>query len=290
VRVFDQAGNLLKEFLAFGSTFKGGVDVAVGDVNGDGKNDIAAAMSYNGSQVKIFKNTSSGSIPFTPLTFSTLSSFYPFGSGFKGGAVVELADMGTPVTISGKKQLNTTLDGKAEIIVGNEAGMRSTVKVFACPTATAATLVRTFLPFSSTFRGGLSLDVARVNDADLVPDIIVGAGNGGNSRVEIWSGANPNVLIKGFNAFTAADTPSFNAPLRVAALDGDSDGIAESILAAQGSDGTAAEIRRFDALTGQLVDAIFESDFDSIFAGNAIDDFCGAYFVSALKNRQSSLT
>src|SRR4029434_4943888 len=27
VRVFDQSGNLLKEFLAFGSTFKGGVDV-----------------------------------------------------------------------------------------------------------------------------------------------------------------------------------------------------------------------------------------------------------------------
>ena len=56
IRVFDINGTMLTEFLAFGSSFLGGVDVAVGDVTGDGLNDIAASMTYNGSQVVVFQN------------------------------------------------------------------------------------------------------------------------------------------------------------------------------------------------------------------------------------------
>jgi hypothetical protein len=276
VRVFDQAGNLLTQFNAFAKTFKGGVDVAVGDFNGDGKNDIAAAMSYAGSQVKLFRNTSSGAIPYSPITFVAHSSFFPFGSSFKGGATVELADMGTPISPGGVKQLNSAVfDGKAEVIVGNGPGMRSTVKVFAHFSGKPVA-VRTFRPLGATFRGGLSLDVARI-DGDLVPDIIVGAGNGGASRVEIWSGANPNVLLRGFNAFTAADTPSFNAPVHIAAGVPNGNGIAETILAAQGSDGATRQIRRFNALTADLVDAFFETS----------PDFSGAYFLATLNVGQA---
>jgi hypothetical protein len=277
VRIFNQSGVLLKQFFAFHSTFKGGVDVAVGDVNGDGMNDIAAAMSYAGSQVKLFQNTSS-SYSYAALSFSASSGFYPFGSSFKGGAVVELADMGTPVTIGGTKRLDSCIfDGKAEIIVGNESGMRSTVKVFAFFGASPKpTLVRTFLPFSSTFRGGLSLDVDRVN-ADLVPEIIVGAGPRGNSQVEILDGKTAGIIVT-FRAFSIGETTSYNAPVEVAALDDDGDGIAEFILAVQGCDGNTRQIRRFNALTGELVDTVFENHAD----------FAGAYFIATLKRRPQS--
>jgi hypothetical protein len=67
-----------------------------------------------------------------------------------------------------------------EIIVGNEAGMRSTVSVFDY-TGPVATQVRSFLPLANNFRGGISIDVARVN-GDLIPDIIVGAGNQGHAE------------------------------------------------------------------------------------------------------------
>ena len=190
VKVFDQSGNLLYSFMPYAKTFKGGVNVAIGDINGDGKNDIVTAMSYNGNQVKVFRNTSSAaSLAFTAFG----SSFTPFGTAFKGGAVVVAADLGQPKTVGKTKSLDSSvLDGKAEIIVGNGSGMRSTIKEFTYfGTSSTATLVRTLLPFSPTFRGGISLDVANLNDdgpigpAGNIPDIIVAAGNGGNSQVQV---------------------------------------------------------------------------------------------------------
>jgi uncharacterized repeat protein (TIGR01451 family) len=286
VKVFDQSGNLLYSFLAYANTFKGGVNVAVGevvrDMDGVVRNEIITAMSYNGNQVKVFKNTSSGPVPFTPLSFTTFSSFNPFGTSFKGGAVVAAADLGTPKTVGTVKSLDSSaLDGRAEVIVGNGSGMRSTVKVFTYfGSSSTATLVRTFLPFSATFRGGISLDVANVNDdgpvgpAGDIPDIIVAAGNGGSSQVQVLNGINGNIL-SGFTAYAPPDAPSTNAPVHVAALDEDGDGTADFILTAQGTDGATRIIRKFDALTGDLVDQFMESSAD----------FCGAYFLETILHR-----
>jgi hypothetical protein len=204
---------------------------------------------------------------------TAFSSFTPYGSTFKGGATVRAADLGSPVTVGGVKKLDSTsLDGRAEVIVGNGSGMRSTIKVFTYFGASStATLVRTFLPFSSTFKGGVSIDVARVN-ADAVPDIIVAAGNGGASQVQVLNGITGTIL-NGFTAYAPPDTPSTNTPVHVAALDQNGDGIADFILTAQGTDGATRKIRKFDALTAQLVDQVMEHSAD----------FCGAYFLATLK-------
>ncbi len=278
IKIFDQAGNLLKEFLAFSSSFVGGVDIAVGDVDGDGWNDIAVAQNYNGNQVTVFRNAQNPTPTFTKFK----NSFYPFGSSYKGGASVELADMGTP---TGSSQLDSTQpDGKAELIIGSETGKAPTVQVRGYfGSATTPTVMRTFFPFTPTFRGGMSLDVAPVGLNDLVPDIIVGAGNGGASQVQILDGVTGAVLLN-FLAFTSGDTPSYNAPLDVAAVDNDGNGFAEAILVAQGSDGTANEIRKFDSQSGALLSSLSESAFDSIFQGNPINDYFGAYFVAPLVN------
>ena len=157
-------------------------------------------------------------------------------------------------------------DGNEEIIVGNGPGMRSTVNIFDLSPQTPA-VVRTLSPFADDFRGGVSLDTVRVN-ADAIPDVIVGAGNRGNSAVEVWDGR----LGARMAAFQAYDDASRNAPVRVAGFDTDSDGIADWILTVQGTDGKSREIRRFDPLTGSLVDAVLESD----------EDFFGAYFLDVL--------
>ena len=60
--------------------------------------------------------------------------------------------------------------------------------------------------------------------------------------------------------------PAANAPVHVAAVDTNVDGIADLIFAAQGTDGTTRRIRKFDALTDQLVDQVIESSAD--FSGN----------------------
>ena len=45
VRVYTQNGGLLTSFQPYGSTFNGGVQVAVADVDGDGLNDIITVPS-----------------------------------------------------------------------------------------------------------------------------------------------------------------------------------------------------------------------------------------------------
>ncbi len=259
IRVFNQSGVMLTEFLAFASSFTYGVDVAVGDVDGDGLNDIAAAQSYNGSQVVLFRNTGSSFVHYK-------SEFYPFGSTFKGGATVELADMGT--FSNGTVVNGSTPDGKAEIVVGNEAGMSPTVRVFDY-TGSSAKVVRTFNPFTPTFQGGLSLDAARV-DGDLIPDIIVGTGNGGGSNVEVDNGISGALVLSAFNAYSSATTLSSNAPVRLAAVDQDGDGRTDIIVTGQGTDGTTRKIRSFDPLSGEPKGEFVESH----------PDFCGAYFVA----------
>jgi len=289
---------LLEEFLAFPATFTGGVELAVGDVNADGQKDIIAAMSYNGNQVKVFRNPA-GTVPGNPTPFNAaynfgtatavataFSTFTPYGTTFKGGATVKAADMGT--VIGGTtKTLNNTPDplanlnaDRAEIIVGNGAGMSTSIQIWGFyplpgPTTTSAVAfkLRTFAPFSSTFRGGVSLDVARVN-MDAVPEILVATGNGGGSVVKVLNGVN-GAVIKQVTAFPSSYTPSYNAPVHVAAVDENGDGIADFFFAAQGTDGTTRKIRKFnfDPLNPKAVDEIMETSAD----------FRGAYFLAALK-------
>jgi len=276
IKVFNLHGQPLThqgerlEFLAFGSTFQGGVDVATGDVDGDGLVDIVAGMSFGGSQVVVFRNTGTAEAP----AFSQYNSpFQPFGEGFTGGVTVELADMGT----FGATVAPATLDGKAEIVVGNAAGMLTTVRVFEFSGSTPQP-VRSYQPFSEqasfyrTFLGGISLDVIPV-DGDGIPDIVVGAGNGGGARVQVLDGLN-GLEITNFVAYPSTVTTSYNAPVRVAGVDTTGDGRAELIMTSQGTDGTSRRIRSFQPLSGELVDEFFEQSDG--------DEFREAYFLADL--------
>jgi hypothetical protein len=300
IRIFSQDGTLLEEFLAYKSNFVGGVELAVADMNGDGFDDIITGMSYNGNEVRVFRSQGTFEFGNASTEAPRLTAFNPFGT-FKGGVVLRVADMGnvenvnvpTPNT---KILNNNVLDNRPEIIVGNGPGMRSTVLVFgffpdlepATITAPPPVKLRTFTPFSNTFRGGISLDVARIN-ADQVPDIIASTGSGGGSKVQILNGLNGVNGVNGalitpeFSAFPKALFPSsYNTPLRITALDTDGDGDADQLLAYQGTDGKAGQIRLLN-LDGTAVDQIFEAQFDSVINGMPINDFLNAYFVATLK-------
>jgi hypothetical protein len=246
VHVYTQDGVLLTSFQPYGPSFDGGVQVAIGDVDGDGLNDIITVPSWGPAEVRVFRNVLVGGVPTFDAS-SPYRQFLAFPTSFIGGAVVAAADMGQFV---GGAFVNT-LDGKAEIVVGSGAGIQTTVKVF--EVSAAATAARSFTPFSTgatNYQGGVSLSAARIN-ADLIPDIVVGAGVNGGSLVDVWAWSNtPSATLSslsangiGFAAFTDA---SRTAPVRVAALDTNGDGVAEAILAAQGPGGTTSQIREFD--------------------------------------------
>ena len=260
VRIFDLRGNLLLEIPVFPESFDGGVQIAVGDVDGDGRNDLIAAMGSRGSQVVVFRNEMLGS----NLAFQEAKRFHPFGSGFQGGVVVAAADMGE----WGGSLFHSNLDGKAEIVVGSGPGMNPTVRVIDYATLRA---VRTFYPFDSAFQGGLSLDVARVNQ-DEIPDLIIGAGPGGGSKVEVLDGAQaPKKTLLSFVAYPAVESSSYDAPVHVAAVDDNRNGFADLIVTAQGSDGTTGIIKSFRAsapsqLAGQFdANQLVPADFDSAY-------------------------
>jgi hypothetical protein len=116
-----------------------------------------------------------------------------------------------------------------------------------------------------------------VNREDDIPDIIVGTGPGGGSKVEVLNGAlGLKTTLLSFVAYTAAETSSYHAPVRVAAVDDDGDGFADVIVTAQGHDGTTGIIKAFRA-----TEPVYVSEQ---FTGNlpVPSDFDNAYFVSEL--------
>jgi hypothetical protein len=85
VRVFDQSGGLLQDFLAYDANFRGGVRVASGDANGDGREDvITAAGPGGGPHVKIFDANNPNFV---------IDQFFAYDASFLGGVYVAAGEI-----------------------------------------------------------------------------------------------------------------------------------------------------------------------------------------------------
>jgi len=167
VKVFDATTGALKfHFLAYDAGFRGGVRVAVGDVNGDGTDDIiTGAGPGGGPQVRVFDGLTG-----QPLA-GTLGSFFGISpSSFSGGVFVAAGD------VDG--------DGRADIIVGADAGGGPQVNVFSGRTGA---VLHTFNALPATFSGGVRVG-AGDTDGDGRADIIIGAGPGALPQVTVFRG------------------------------------------------------------------------------------------------------
>jgi hypothetical protein len=169
--------------LPFGPSFRGGIAVAAGDVDGDRKADvIAAAGPGTVAQVKVFSGA----------TRALLETLTPFGPSFRGGLSVAAGD------VSG--------DGKADVIVGTGAGSKPVVRVFRNATAVR---LWSFDAFSPTFLGGTAV-AARDLNGDARADLVLGAGAGGAAQVKVLDGKT-HALLGSFLAATGSAATSVGA-------------------------------------------------------------------------------
>ncbi len=186
VRVLDgRSLRLSQQFFAYPVSFGGGVRVAVGDVNGDGKDEvITAAGPGGGPEVKVFNG----------ITGGLLSDFFAFTPTFTGGVYVTVGDLkgtgraeviavagpgggpqvnifggdgqlqnaffdtrfGTsPLAIgpaSGLRAGTVTVNGRTDLLVAGGPGSLSLVDRFDGPTLA---LVDEFFAFGPAFLGGV---------------------------------------------------------------------------------------------------------------------------------------
>lgn len=132
---YSAAGTLVRDFTPFGTRYKKGITVAVGDLTGDGIDEVLFGME-RGARVLAFSGTG--------VKLSV--NLRPYGRAFTGGISVASGD--------------TNDDGKNEIIVAPRSGRVPEVRVYA---ANGTTLLSKFNAYPKTMTAGVLVASGDVN-------------------------------------------------------------------------------------------------------------------------------
>jgi hypothetical protein len=157
VRVIDGATReTIADFFAYEGSFRGGVFVALGNLDDDPALELATGTGISGGpRVRSFDFANGSPEP--------MADFFAYDPSFRGGVYVAVAD--------------TDHDGIGEIVTGTGPGGGPHVRVF----ETDGTVKAELFAFDQAFRGGVS--VGAFGDT-----LAVGAGTGGGPIVKLYQG------------------------------------------------------------------------------------------------------
>ena len=226
VTVFDSATWQQQSTISpFESTFTGGVNLAVADVNGDGTPDIIVGAGQGGSPiVKVYSGTDN--------------------------SLIQTFTIGDPNSRAGVTVAAGTFEGSskpADIVVGAVRDNQALVQVMR---VSDGAVLQEYSPFAIT--GGASVAAADVN-GDGTPDVIVGAGPGGAPRVTVFDGLTQNQI---FDQYVFEQ--SFTGGVWVAGGNVEGTGNADVITAAGNLGGPRVQV--YSGATGAVTQNFFAYD------------------------------
>lgn len=215
VRYFSRTGAFINQFFAYAEEIHTGINVAAGDVSGNGKDEIITAPRKGGGpQVRIFDGW--GNPIYT-------TGFFAFDESFRGGVNITACD----VDGSGVDEIVAAAGptGEPHVRVFNKEGNYIGLD---------------FRPFGENDRGGVTVACGNV-DGGKDEEIIMGIQSAGESWVKVYKGNNERTIIGEFRAFD----PAFRGGVDVAGGDVDGDGKDEVIVSVFGAGGP--QVKFFEA-------------------------------------------
>ncbi len=157
ILIMNDKGNLLSSFLAYDKKFKGGVNIATGDLDNNGSYEIVTApMSKGGPHVRVFSNQG-----------SLINEFFAYDTKYIGGVNLALGDLYGNKT---KQIVVAPVTGGSEIKVFNAKG----------------TLASSFLAYDAKFKGGVNIAVGDV-DNDGKSEIITAPASIGGPHIKVFN-------------------------------------------------------------------------------------------------------
>ena len=184
VKVFDAISNAeIRSFFAYAPSFRGGVYVAAGDVNGDTVDDIITGPDAGVAPlVRVFDGTN----------LAALRSFFAYTPSFTGGVRVAAGD------VNG--------DGLDDIVTGAGPGAGPHVRVF---DSYSGGEIRSFFAYDPNFQGGVFVaanDVGRAGVFDLTAE----TGDGDDHVALDFLTGGPRVDLIDVDMGTGADNFALN--------------------------------------------------------------------------------
>lgn len=229
VKIYSSDGSLINSFMAYPEDFYGGVNVAIGDTNGNATSEIITGSGIGGSQIRVFE--------FQNGSYQVAAEFSAYNQNYQQGIKVAAGDLdgdgkyeiiaGTeigggphvrvfdgegnlkfsPGFFAYREELRQGIkvaagdldgDGQDEIITGTNQGLGPQVRVF--DPFGRIKFTAGFFAYNSTFRGGVNVATADLN-LNGRDEIITGAGPGGGPHIRIFGRYGEDRINAGFFAF-----------------------------------------------------------------------------------------